>query len=540
MRQRGRDSWQLRVYLGTDPETGRQRWASRTVHGSQRFAQAQLRELTQEAGYAHLRAGTLADLLDRWFEAASPGWALTTVSHTRSVIDCYLKPHLGHLHVTKLTTEDIDDFYGHLLRAGGGRGQPLAPGTVARVHGVLHRALAQAVRWEWIWLNPASNASPPRVPPAEIRPPSPKQVVKLLEAVRTEDPALFSFLRLAASTGARRGQLLALRWHAIDWEAGAVAFTRALVQGPRGPELRPTKTHRTHRADLDRGTLAALASHRARVEAQAAEHGVELAEVAFVFSSQPDGSRPWQPNWVTKRFITHRRAAGLETFRLHDLRHFMATQMLAGGVPIATVSQRLNHARASTTLNVYAHAVPGGDRQAAEMLAALLDGEPRRHAPAAHRHHESSDTDVTVPVVEPVVSEEKLRQLLDEQHESQTLDHRATCDLTHSRSSGSTASARGCVPRSCTSVPLPPSAPPSRRSMRSSRRKGTRAAASTTRSTSATLAGARRSACGPSSASRSERRAEGHGGADGNRAGYDRRRPAARPRGRAVTVAWTV
>lgn len=376
IRQRGRDSWQLRVYLGTDPETGRQRWASRTVHGSRRSAQSQLRELVEEAGYAHLRAGTLADLLDRWFEAASPGWARTTASHTRSVIDCYLKPHLGHLQVAKLTTEDIDDFYGHLLRAGGRRDQPLAPGTVARVHGVLHRALAQAVRWEWVWLNPAGNANPPRVPPPEIRPPQPDQVARLLHAVRTDDPDLFCFLRLAVTTGARRGQLLALRWNDIDWEAEAIGFTRALVQGPHGPELRPTKTHRTHRADLDRDTLEVLISHRARVEAQASEEGADLARDAFVFSSRSDGRRPWHPNWVTKRFIARRRAAGVERFRLHDLRHFMATQMLAAGIPIATVAQRLNHARASTTLNVYAHAVPGGDRKAAEVLAALLERGP--------------------------------------------------------------------------------------------------------------------------------------------------------------------
>jgi integrase len=368
------------VYLGTDTETGQQRWATRTVHGSQRHARAQLRELAEEAGYAHLRAGTLADLLDRWFDAASPGWALTTVSHTSSVIDSYLKPHLGHLHVSKLTTEDIDDFYSHLLRAGGRNDRALAPGTVARVHGVLRRALAQGVRWEWIWLNPAANASPPRVPPAEIRPPSPGEVSRLLESVREDDPALYCFLRLAASTGARRGQLLALRWDAIDWAAGAIAFTRALVQGPHGPVLRPTKTHRTHRADLDSGTLELLQSHRARAEVQAREAGVALHGASFVFSSEPDGSTPWHPNWVTKRFIARRRAAGLERFRLHDLRHFMATEMLAAGIPIATVSQRLNHARASTTLNVYAHAVPGGDRQAAEVLADLLDAGPQSRA----------------------------------------------------------------------------------------------------------------------------------------------------------------
>lgn len=100
--------------------------------------------------------------------------------------------------------------------------------------------------------------------------------------------------------------------------------------------------------------------------------GVELTEDAFVFALRPGGTKPWLPNWLTKRFIAARRGAGLPHFRLHDLRHFMATEMLAAGVPIATVSQRLSHARASTTLNVYAHAVPGGDRRAAETLAAIL------------------------------------------------------------------------------------------------------------------------------------------------------------------------
>jgi integrase len=78
------------------------------------------------------------------------------------------------------------------------------------------------------------------------------------------------------------------------------------------------------------------------------------------------------PKSGNERFIQARRTADLPHFRLHDLRHFMATQMLDAGIPIVTVSQRLSHARASTTLNVYAHAVPGGDRHAAETLAAIV------------------------------------------------------------------------------------------------------------------------------------------------------------------------
>jgi hypothetical protein len=132
MRQRGKDTWQLRVYAGIDPVgTRKQRWLAKTVHGSRRFAAIQLRDLAEEAGRGRHRAGAVVDLLEHWFEVASPGWALSTTSQTRSIIEVYIKPYFGHLSVAKITTEDIDDFYSHLLRWGGKRDQPLAPGTVA-------------------------------------------------------------------------------------------------------------------------------------------------------------------------------------------------------------------------------------------------------------------------------------------------------------------------------------------------------------------------------------------------------------------------
>jgi integrase len=304
MRQRGKDAWELRVYRGVDPDTGHQRWATRTVHGSRRNAARELVRFAAETGYARLRAGSVADLLARWFAAASPHWAAPTGRQTRSVIDRHLIPHLGHLPVTKLTAADIDDLYAHLLRAGGREARPLAPGTVHRIHVVLHRALAQAVRWEWIWLNPAGGASPPRIEPPEIRPPTAEQVGTLLDSVRGTEPALFTYLRLAVSTGARRSQLLALRWGDLDLERGAIAFTRALVEGPNGPELRPTKTRRAYRVALDAETLAVLVDHRIRVP----PHATTPIGERFVFSLGGNGVRPWRPNFVTKRFIDARRA----------------------------------------------------------------------------------------------------------------------------------------------------------------------------------------------------------------------------------------
>ena len=343
------------------------------MHGSRRHANARLAEFVEEAGYARLRAGTVGDLLERWMAHASPAWSTTTLRQTRSVIELHLKPLLGHLAVNKLTTLDIDDFYRHLLRAGGGDGRPLAPGTVHRVHVVLHRALTQAVRWEWVWLNPASAASPPRVPPREVRPPSPDQVQRLLDHVEECDPDFATYLWLAASTGARRSQLLGLRW------ARSTSATPPSASPAPTSKARPvrccgaTKTHRTYRVAIDHATIDRLVEHRRRAEARAAANGSSSPTTPSCSVRRPDGSTPWPPNRVTKTFIGHLPPLPVcGRFRLHDLRHFMATQMLAHGVAVVTVSQRLGHARASTTLNVYGHCIPGADRDAAHFIADLI------------------------------------------------------------------------------------------------------------------------------------------------------------------------
>jgi integrase len=148
------------------------------------------------------------------------------------------------------------------------------------------------------------------------------------------------------------------------------------VSAGDGPLLVPTKTRRSYRVALDAASVELLERHWARLGG-----GLQVCEDRFVFSGDPAGARPWLPNFVTKRFITVRRAAGLGHFRLDDLRHYMATQMLDAGVPVPIVAARLCHARASTTLNVYAHAVPGGDRRAAETLWRRVDRAATRFKP---------------------------------------------------------------------------------------------------------------------------------------------------------------
>jgi len=172
----------------------------------------------------------------------------------------------------------------------------------------------------------------------------------------------------------RRGEACGLRWTDIDVDAATLVVQRAVVV-VRGEGLyeKDTKTHASRRIALDQVTIEALVGHRREMDERAATCGVELAPDAFVFSHAPDGARPWRPENVSSAFTRVRTRAGLEHVRLHDLRHMHATQLLAAGVPVRTVSGRLGHANAATTLNVYGHFLEASDRQAAAVIGELLD-----------------------------------------------------------------------------------------------------------------------------------------------------------------------
>ena len=379
LRQRSTGSWELRVFIGVDPTTKQRRYRPMTVRGSRADAERELAAMVAAAQAVRAVGvrSTVGELLEAWFAVASTGWAPTTTRQTRSVLNRYLHPHLGHLAVGDVTPAVIDATYATLRRCGGMNGRPLAPGTLTRVHVVLRAAFSQAMRWGWIWDNPAERAHRIVHTTPELRPPTPAELNILLDHVAERDPQLHVLLVLAASTGARRAQLLGLRWHNVDLGARRVSFSAGWVEGPDGPVLTATKTKRRHVVDLDAATVDVLVD-------LAAERGCDAMADAFVFNDDC-GVTAWKPNRVTKAFLRHRRAAGLRPFRLHDLRHFMATEMLHAGDPLVTVSRRLDHRRVSTTLDQYAHAVPGGDAQTAATLARIMhtsawqrSGERRR------------------------------------------------------------------------------------------------------------------------------------------------------------------
>ena len=295
---------------------------------------------------------------------------------TRGILDRELLPGLGHVKLSKLKAEDIDAFYTRLRSKGGGRrGNGLAPSTIKRTHGVLRRALHQGVRWGWLGANPATAASPPRVLCSDLRPPSPGELGRLLDTAERLNPELATFVVLSAACGARRSELLALRWTDIDLDARVMTIARGLVMGNEGLVEKDTKTHQARTLSLDATTVSNLRAHRKRVLERVMACGRDVPADAFVFSSDGLGRSPMLPDSTSRAFRRLCAHAGVEGFRLHDLRHYVATRLLSAGVDVRTVAGRLGHRNSATTLNVYAHFVPQSDRNAADLLGAILDRE---------------------------------------------------------------------------------------------------------------------------------------------------------------------
>ena len=164
--------------------------------------------------------------------------------------------------------------------------------------------------------------------------------------------------RLAVATGARRGELVALRWSDVDLEVGAARFMGSIAAGPNRTLVRKsTKGGKPKVMALDPGTVAVLADWRAKGRGRGP-----------VLPSPSDPTVPWHPGQVTLMWHRHRGSVGLEALRFHDLRHLHATALLAAGVPVNTVADRMGHASARMTLDVYAHAIPAHDQAAADVI----------------------------------------------------------------------------------------------------------------------------------------------------------------------------
>jgi integrase len=359
--------YEVRAYLGRD-EKGRPKQTSRTVHGSRKAAVDVGRQLEDSLGQSALEgaSATLSDLLDQWLEARGPELSPTTLRNYRSRIELTIRPVLGSVRLSRLTAKHLDDLYGAMRREG------KSAKTIRNAHVVISAALAQAVRWGWLKDNVATLARPPRISQRQIKAPSVDEVREIIAAAEERDPRLAPLLFLAALTGMRRGELCGLRWSDVDLDGGVLNVARSVVVDFGGLRVKAPKTDRPRKLALDVVGVELIRRHRMQVDEWAAQAETAIGPDAYVFSPDENGFKPFRPDNVTGFFTRVRDVVGHPDVRLHDLRHFTATQLIGAGVDVRTVAGRLGHSDASVTLRVYSHVLEERDRAAAATIGRLF------------------------------------------------------------------------------------------------------------------------------------------------------------------------
>ncbi|WP_163550269.1 tyrosine-type recombinase/integrase [Candidatus Frankia nodulisporulans] len=368
--------WAYRFDLGPDPLTGRRRQPSKSGFATKKEADKALRAAIAAAESGRHVGGsrrTVAEFFDEWCKAMAASVRPKTLAKYHLCRDSYIVPVIGETALQDLTPVRLNLMYAHLLEKGrvhrrGQQGAGLSRATVATVHRVVRRALADAVRWGYVPRNVAEDARPPSVGRRAATVWTPDQLRAFLAHVK--DDRLYALYLLIVTTGMRRGEAVGLRREDVDLAAGTVVpqRPRIVVDGQTAEGETKTESGRRPRA-LDPVTLAALRVHVERWEKERADTG-HSNELLFCW---PDGAYI-HPDSVTDWFQQHARAAGLPVIRLHDVRHSYATAALKSGVHPKVVSERLGHTDVAFTLRTYSHVIPGMDEAAAGLVAGVILG----------------------------------------------------------------------------------------------------------------------------------------------------------------------
>jgi integrase len=368
-----------------DPATGvrrrKQKWY--TVRGTRRDADAKLTQVLgelQNGDFVEPTKITVGEWLDRWLEervkpALRPGTYDSYAAHVR----LHLKPVFGDVPLQQLRAGHLTAYYGKSV---------LSRSTLDVQHAIISRALKSAVRDRLITRSVA--------PDAEGRPKAKDgredakghcwtadEARKFLAAAEKAGLQVSALFALAIDTGMRKGELLGLPWTAVNLEAATVTVDRTLLASGREPVFGPTKTGRPRTIDLNSETVKRLATHRrSQAELKMRNRGT-YHDLGLVFAKEWGdlhgrkdslGYPLGLSNLGQREFAKVVKAADVRPIKFHGLRHTSATLLLAAGEPVHVVSARLGHAKVTTTLETYAHALPSHGKAAAARLGAILHG----------------------------------------------------------------------------------------------------------------------------------------------------------------------
>ena len=323
-----------------------------------------------------------AQFFEHWLkEHASRRCAPKTIERYGE-IGAYLIRELGEIRLNHMTTAQIQAVI-HRLHDHGGRrtetepnGRPLAPKTVRHIGTLLYTVLSDADRLGVLKIpHPMANKRV-LLPKLIKRRPTvldEEKLRKLFDRARTT--RLYPFVVLAAATGCRRGELLALQWSDLNSQAGLLNVSKSLEQTKAGLRVKSTKSEEPRQLGVPEWALEVLDEHRKEQDRDRAMFGRDYADNNLIFC-QPGGQH-YSPDRLGARVAELMRAVGLNGVSLHSLRHSHASILLSKGVPVSVVAQRLGHADQNITLSIYSQALPADSRAAAKIwndsMAGVID-----------------------------------------------------------------------------------------------------------------------------------------------------------------------
>jgi integrase len=369
IRRRGERSWELKYDVGADPITGRRKIRYASVKGTKKDAEQKLIALlaAEQMGQGiDPSRVTVADFIDRWErDWARVNLSPKTVERYSELIRKHIVPHIGRVPAQKLRAVTLSELYSKLLRESG-----LAARTVGHVHRIIHRALGHAVQWGVTVANVAANVKPPKVEATEIEILRDAERAAVLE--RLKGRAIHPIVVMALGTGMRRGELLALRWQDVDLDRAQVRVERSLEQTRAGLRFKAPKTKHGRRSiALPSFVVTELRAHwKAQQEGRLALGLGKAPPESLVFARFDGEAR--SPNRFSQEWAETAKALGLKV-TFHALRHTHASQLIASGMDVLTISRRLGHGSPTVTLGVYGHLFTNSDERAAKALDAAFN-----------------------------------------------------------------------------------------------------------------------------------------------------------------------
>lgn len=375
IRQRG--DTHTAYWFTVDPATGRRKQHSKGGFRTKRAAQEHLNEVlgkVQTGAWTPDKKMTVGELLTEWMAAKrSQGLRASTLAQYQNVIDSWLVPHVGAVHLAKLSPSQAQQVVEVLRTEGSRTGGALSSRSVQLSITVLKAATAWALETGLMGRDPLAGYRRPRAQTAKGAGAAWTADEARAFLVSVSDDRLVTAWTLLLTRGLRRGELAGLKWDAVDLDGCSIQITRTRVLVDGAPVESVPKTEAGRRTiPLDASLVASLRSHKTRQGQERWAAAEAWSTEGHVFTDELGA--PLHPEFFSTRFETLVDRAQLRRIRLHDTRHTAASLMLASGENVKVVAELLGHSSPTITQTIYQHVMPGMSEGAGERLSASLLG----------------------------------------------------------------------------------------------------------------------------------------------------------------------